>query len=87
MTDGEQCFLLDLKHGIVLFSGSRPEMDERLRSLLVRCKELQIEKEAQTSLCILRETEVNKDEFNYMIDKRWIPRRLSMRLIRGKTHA
>lgn len=75
---GDRAVLLDLKHGTVPFVGSRPEMDERLRSLLDKCKSFQ--EEAGKALCVAQESELGEDELDYMLDKRRIPRRVEMRL-------
>ena len=70
----DRAVLLDLKHGIVPFVGSRQEMDERLQSMLRSCQD------ARESLLVTQESEFSKDEFDYMLDKRRIPRRVEMRL-------
>jgi hypothetical protein len=80
MTNDEHSFLLDLKHGIVLFSGSRLEMDERRKSFLDRCKPFQIEEEVAAALRIVAASTLNKDEIVYMNEKQRIPRRVEMRL-------
>ena len=74
----DRAVLLDLKHGIVPFVGSRLEMEERLRSLLDKCKSFQ--EEAGKVLLIAQESELGEGELDYMLDKRRIPRRVEMRL-------
>ena len=74
----DRAVLLDLRHGIVPFVGSHLEMEERLRSLLDKCKSFQ--EEAGKVLLIAQESELGEDEFGYMLDKRRIPRRVEMRL-------
>jgi hypothetical protein len=76
----EIAVLLDFKHGSVPFVGSYLEIEARRQSILDRCKSWQMEKEAEESLRVVKASEFREDEFNYMLDKRRIPRRVEMRL-------
>lgn len=80
MSETERCVLLDFKHGTAVFFGSGSEMDERRKSLLDKCKDFGVEKDAETVLRVARESEFTKDEFDHMLVKRRIPRRVEMRL-------
>jgi len=76
----KESVLLDLKHGSVLFVGSHLDLEARRQSILDRCKLWQMEKEEEEALRVVKASEFREDEFNYMLDKRRIPRRVEMRL-------
>ena len=83
MNESEPSVLVDLKHGIAPFDGPYSEVVERRDSLLNRCKRMGIEREATEALRILKLSEIRPDEFEYIIAKRRMPRRLEMRLRNG----
>ena len=72
--------LLDLKHEIVLFFGSSAEMAERRRSIIDRCRQFQVEKEAEACLFVMEKSELSDEEFAFIKEKYRVPRRVQMRL-------
>lgn len=72
------CVLVDLKHGLAIFFGTREEMQSRMESICDRCKSYGAD--VGSFLHILSQKEAGVIEYAYMVEKRRIPRRIAMRL-------
>ena len=70
--------LVDIKHGLALFFGLESEMQQRRESIINRCKSYR--ENVDSLLVILSKSQIGGMEYEYMVSKRRVPRRLIMRL-------
>lgn len=74
------CALVDFKHGLSLWSGSREDMEERMASLRRRCVALGASDDFHKHVRILAEGEdVDAAEMAHMVRTLMVPRRVAAR--------
>jgi len=70
--------LVDIKHGLALFFGLESEMQQRRESIIDRCKSYR--ENVDSLLVVLSKSQIGDMEYEYMVAKRRVPRRMMMRL-------